>query len=74
MVASKNLMNSYKLYFHKTLIINASRDKRVFDFYEMACRMCTYSFPYVCLLGKRIRPLDKLYDAVVLILLTIESA
>lgn len=68
MIANKNLMNSYKLYFLKALIVNVSRDKNVFDFYEMACWMCAYSFSDVCSLGKRIRPLDKLYDAAVLII------
>lgn len=68
MVASKNLMNSYKLYFLKALIINASDDKKTFDFYEMACWMCAYSFADVCSLGKRIRPLDQLYDAAVLVI------
>ena len=67
MVANKNLMNSYKLYFLKALIVNTSNDKRKFGFYEMACWMCAYSFSDVCSLGKRIRPLDKLYDAAVLI-------
>lgn len=68
MIANKNLMNSYKLYFLKALIVNASNDKREFDFYEMACWMCAYSFSDVCALGKRIRPLDKLYDAAVLVI------
>lgn len=30
MVCSKNLMNSYKLYFLKTLVINVSKEKRSF--------------------------------------------
>ncbi len=68
MIANKNLMNSYKLYFLKTLIVNTSINKREFDFYEMACWMCAYSFSDVCSLGKRIRSLDKLYDAAVLII------
>lgn len=68
MVADKNLMNSYKLYFLKVLIVNASKDKRKFSFYEMACWMCAYSFADVCVLGKRIRSLDKLYDAAVLVI------
>ncbi|MBO5165043.1 MAG: hypothetical protein J6B90_00390 [Lachnospiraceae bacterium] len=68
MIANKNLMNSYKLYFLKALIVNTSNDKREFDFYEMACWMCAYSFSDVCALGKRIRPLDKLYDAAVLVI------
>ncbi len=66
MVANKNLMNSYKLYFLKALILNASDNKKTFDFYEMACWMCAYSFDDVCSIGKRIRPLDKLYDVAVL--------
>lgn len=68
MIANKNLMNSYKLYFLKALIVNTSNDKRDFDFYEMACWMCAYSFSDVCALGKRIRPLDKLFDAAVLVI------
>lgn len=68
MIANKNLMNSYKLYFLKALIVNTSMNKREFCFYEMACWMCAYSFPDVCALGKRIRPLDKLYDAAVLVI------
>lgn len=68
MVANKNLMNSYKLYFLKALIVNISNDKREFEFYEMACWMCAYSFSDVCALGKRIRPLDKLYDVAVLVI------
>ena len=66
MVSLKNLMNSYKLYFLKAIIVNASNDKKVFTFYEMACWMCAYSFSDVCSVGKRLRPLDKLYDAAVL--------
>lgn len=68
MIANKNLMNSYKLYFLKALIINTSNCKREFGFYEMACWMCAYSFSDVCALGGRIRPLDKLYDAAVLVI------
>ncbi|MCM1063034.1 MAG: hypothetical protein NC420_00955 [Eubacterium sp.] len=68
MTSGKNLMNSYKLYFLKTLIVNASKDKRVFGFYEMASWMCVYSFSDVCCLGKRIRPLDKLFDAAVMVI------
>lgn len=68
MIANKNLMNSYKLYFLKALIVNTSNDKREFDFYEMACWMCAYSFSDVCALGKRIRPLDKLFDVAVLVI------
>lgn len=48
MISNKNLMNSYKLYFLKALIINISKDKRVFSFYEMACWMGAYSFGDVC--------------------------
>lgn len=66
MIASKNLMSSYKLYFLKAIIVNASKDKCEFGFYEMACWMCAHSFSDVCALGERIRPLDKLYDAAVL--------
>ncbi|MCM1236855.1 MAG: hypothetical protein NC489_42810 [Ruminococcus flavefaciens] len=66
MVSGKNLMNSYKLYFLKTLLVNTSKDRRIFSFYEMASWMCTYSFSDVCALGGRIRPLDKLYDVAVL--------
>ena len=65
MVAEKNLMNSYKLYFLKTIILNASNIKKEFDFYELACWMCAYSFRDVCAVGNRLRPLDKLYDAAV---------
>lgn len=68
MITGKNLMNSYKLYFLKAIIINASNDKREFSFYEMACWMCAYSFSDVCTLGGRIRPLDKLYDAAALVI------
>lgn len=68
MVANKNLMNSYKLYFLKTLILNVFKDKREFSFYEMACWMCAYSFSDVCKLGNRIRPLDRLYDIAVFII------
>ena len=62
MICSKNLMNSYKLYFLKTIIINSSKDKTEFSFYELASWMCSYSFEDVCLINGRIRPLDKLYD------------
>lgn len=65
MVCSKNLMNSYKLYFLKTLLINVTKEKTEFSFYELAAWMCAYAFEDVCLLNRRIRPLDKLYDAVV---------
>lgn len=66
MTSGKNLMNSYKLYFLKSIIVNESKDKKVFGFYEMACWMCAYSFADVCNLGERIRPLDKLFDVAVL--------
>lgn len=66
MISLKNLMNSYKLYFLKAIIVNASKENTVFNFYEMACWMCAYSFSDVCSVGKRLRPLDKLYDAAVL--------
>lgn len=66
MIATKNLMNSYKLYFLKALIVNVSKEKRKFSFYEMASWMCAYSFRDVCSLGQRIRPLDKLYDVAVM--------
>ena len=66
MTSGKNLMNSYKLYFLKSIIVNTSKDKKVFGFYEMACWMCAYSFVDVCNFGERIRPLDKLFDVAVL--------
>lgn len=66
MISGKNLMNSYKLYFLKALLINVSNDNRTFSFYEMASWMCAYSFADVCALKRRIRPLDKLYDVAVL--------
>lgn len=65
MVCLKNLMNSYKLYFLKTLVINVSKEKTEFSFYELASWMCAYSFEDVCLINGRIRPLDKLYDIAV---------
>lgn len=68
MVTGKNLMNSYKLYFLKAILVNASNDKKVFTFYEMACWMCAYSFDDVCCVGNRLRPLDKLYDFAVLVI------
>ncbi len=61
-------MNSYKLYFLKTLIVHASSSKMRFSFYEMACWMCAYSFVDVCELGTRIRPLDRLYDVACLLI------
>lgn len=66
MTSGKNLMNSYKLYFLKALIVNTSIHNKKFDFYQMACWMCAYSFTDVCKLGSRIRPLDKLFDVAVL--------
>ena len=66
MVSGKNLMNSYKLYFLKAILVNVSNDCRIFSFYGMASWMCAYSFSDVCTLGRRIRPLDKLYDVAVL--------
>lgn len=68
MTAMKNLMNSYKLYFLKTLIVHASSRKTRFSFYDMACWMCAYSFADVCELGARIRPLDRLYDVASLLI------
>lgn len=68
MVSNKNLMNSYKLYFLKALIVNVSNNKSIFTFYEMACWMCAYSFSDVCSLGERIRPLDRLYDVAVFVI------
>lgn len=65
MVCSKNLMNSYKLYFLKTLVLNVSKEKTEFSFYELSSWMCAYSFEDVCLINGRIRPLDKLYDIAV---------
>lgn len=70
MVSGKNLMNSYKLYFLKVLLINVSNDCRTFNFYEMAAWMSAYSFSDVCALKRRIRPLDKLYDVAVLAIIT----
>lgn len=66
MISTRNLMNSYKLYFLKAVIINASNDNKELGFYELACWMCAYSFADVCSLGCRIRPLDRLYDVVAL--------
>lgn len=68
MIARKNLMNSYKIYFLKTLIVHASSNKIRFSFYEIACWMCAYSFVDVCGLGTRIRPLDRLYDVACLLI------
>lgn len=65
MTSGKNLMNSYKLYFLKAIIVNTSNNNKTFGFYELACWMCAYSFPDVCTLGERIRPLDKLFDVAV---------
>lgn len=66
MVCKKNLMNSYKLYFLKAILVNTSPDQREFSFNQMACWMVAYSFDDVCRLKKRIRPLDKLYDIAVI--------
>ncbi|MDE6433415.1 MAG: hypothetical protein K2L07_04225 [Lachnospiraceae bacterium] len=68
MTATKNLMNSYKLYFLKALIVNAANNMNQFSFYDMACWMCAYSFSDVCNLGARIRPLDRLYDVALLLI------
>lgn len=68
MTATKNLMNSYKLYFLKVLIVHASSSKTIFGFYDIACWMCAYSFADVCELGTRIRPLDRLYDVACLLI------
>lgn len=65
MTCQKNLMNSYKLYLLKTLIVNVSNEKTEFSFYELASWMSAYSFGDVCQLNGRIRPLDKLYDIAV---------
>lgn len=65
MICQKNLMNSYKLYLLKTLIVNVSKEKTEFWFYELASWMCAYSFEDVCQLNGRIRSLDKLYDVAV---------
>ncbi|MEO2615269.1 hypothetical protein [Blautia wexlerae] len=66
MVSKKNLMNSYKLYFLKAILINVSPIRKTFTFNQMACWMVAYSFEDVCHLQKRIRPLDKLFDIAVL--------
>lgn len=66
MVCIKNLMNSYKLYFLKAILVNTSPYQRIFSFNQMACWMVAYSFDDVCRLQKRIRPLDKLFDVAVL--------
>lgn len=66
MVCKKNLMNSYKLYFLKAILVNTSPDQKIFSFNQMACWMVAYSFDDVCRLKKRIRPLDKLYDVAVI--------
>lgn len=65
MVCPKNLMNSYKLYLLKSIILNVTKEKKEFDFYQLACFMCAYSFEDVCLIKRRIRHLDKLYDIAV---------
>ena len=66
MVCKKNLMNSYKLYFLKAILVNTSPDQREFSFNQMACWMVAYSFDDACRLKKRIRSLDKLYDVAVI--------
>lgn len=66
MVCKKNLMNSYKLYFLKAILVNTSPIQRTFTFNQMACWMVAYSFDDVCRLQRRIRPLDKLFDVAVL--------
>lgn len=66
MISNKNLMNSYKLYFLKALLINVSVQRESLGFYEMACWMCAYSFSDVRRKGGRIRPLDRLFDIAVL--------
>lgn len=66
MVCKKNLMNSYKLYFLKAILVNTSPTQKVFSFNQMACWMVAYSFNDVCHLQRRIRPLDKLFDVAVL--------
>lgn len=66
MVLKKNLTNSYKLYFLKTILVNVSLDQTTFSFNQMACWMVAYSFEDVCYLQKRICPLDKLFDVAVL--------
>lgn len=68
MVHDSNLMNSYKLYFLKAIIMKISSDNNEFKFYELACWMCAYAFNDLCKLGSRIRPLDKLYDTILLII------
>ena len=68
MVSDNNLMNSYKLFLLKTIINNSSFEKNEFEFYELACWMCAFSFPVVCKLGKRIRHFDRLYDNALLII------
>lgn len=66
MVCKKNLMNSYKLYFLKAILINVSPEQKGFMFDQMACWMVAYSFDDVCRLQRRIRPLDKLFDVAVI--------
>ena len=61
-ISDKRLMNSYKLYFLKFIIANTSEIKNTFMFYDLACWMCAFSFNDVIKIGKRVRPLDKLYD------------
>lgn len=66
MVCKKYLMNSYKLYFLKAILVNTSPHQKVFSFKQMACWMVAYAFDDVCRLKQRIRPLDKLFDVAVL--------
>lgn len=35
MVCPKNLMNSYKLYLLKSIILNVTKEKKEFDFYQL---------------------------------------
>lgn len=66
MVCRKNLLNSYKLYFLKAILVNTSLHKKEFSFSQMSCWMVAYSFNDVCRLKHRIRYLDKLFDVAVL--------
>lgn len=68
MISKKNLMNSYKLYFLKTILANVSTAQSTFTFDQMARWMVAYSFADVCRLKKRIRPLDRLFDVAVLVI------
>lgn len=62
MISSKRLMNSYKLYFLKSIISNITKEVDRFELFDLACWMCAFSFSDSCRLGRRIRPLDKLFD------------